>query len=241
MNEDSDPLGDGETVYATSPDSGNDTEDRDWPDHTDPEWLHFAYHILGMSQGEMGREVGISQQAIGKRMNKHGVETRGGSESTGGHEKLDDEDYLRKEYSRGKSLKEIGDELDVSDVSVLRSFRKFGIETRSRSEAIHLAMEQKYDGELYRDKEWLGSQYEDKTAIQIAGENGWSEWVVYDWLDKHGIETTPGPDPSKSDGVCKSGDGESSERKSVVKGEGGKPELNYSWTPFHERPAADKD
>lgn len=197
MSENNSPYsGDGETVYATSPKQGETERDRSaWPDHTDPEWLKLQYHHFGRSQPEMAEIAGVSSSAIGYQMNKHDLETRSNAEAVskaqGGHGKLFDEKWLRERYESGSTTTEMADELGVTHSAIVDAFNRFGIETRSRSEAARLARDRKFRDEKYRDAKWLYIQYWRllKSAGEIANENGWAKRTVFRWLDQHDIAT----------------------------------------------------
>lgn len=82
-------------------------------------------------------------------------------------------------------MNEIGSMCGVADGTVHHWIEKYGIESRSRSEA-HT------DGDIsmLRDEEWLCTEYVEKmrTGPDIASEVGVSVDTVYTWLDKHDIE-----------------------------------------------------
>lgn len=186
--------GEGETVYATAPERESEPEGKDWPDHTDPEWLKYQYCILNRNSVEMANIAGVAPNTVRWHMEKHGIERRSKSKAVsmarGGHEKSHDEEWLRDQYSNGVTLGEIAEKLDVTQAGVWGAFERLGIERRSNSEAQKLRCEREFGSEKYNDKKWLYNQYWrlGKSAEKIADENGWHSSTVIRALDRHGIQ-----------------------------------------------------
>lgn len=188
---------DGETVYATEPIEerpDSTTADDDTPNHQDPEWLYTQYWALGRSQPEMADVVGVGQTTIGRWMRRHDIETRShgkaNSMAHGGHPKLWDEEWLLKQYvNQEKSTYLIAEQLDVASRTVYRALERWGIETRTISEATRLRHEREYGDRKYNDAEWLQHQYETlgKSTVKIAEEHGWASGTVRRALHRHGI------------------------------------------------------
>lgn len=106
-----------------------------------------------------------------------------------------DEDWLRQQYvDKERSMGEIGDMCGVASGTIHNWIEKFGIESRSRSEA-HA------DGDVKKlhNKEWLKREYVEKhkPATEIADACDVTSDTVYSWLRKHDIEVR-----TTSESVC---------------------------------------
>jgi len=200
MSDDSTPLDydPSRTVYATDPDADGDTEtDRShWPDHTDPEWLHWHYWVLKRSQPEMAEIADVNYRTIGRWMDKHDIPTRDQSKANSlakcGDKRLWDDDWLREQYHGNKrSTLDIAEQLGCGESTVHRALRRHGIKTRDLSEAAKLQHEREVGDRKYNDETWLRHQYhtQGKSAPQITRENGWGETTVHRALHRHGIQT----------------------------------------------------
>lgn len=247
MGEDSDPLGDGETVYATEPSEDTPREDGvddDKPKHHRKEWLHRQYHILGKTQKEIAEIADVHKTTITNHMQKHGLETRDRnvaiSLSKGGDELLWDEEWLREQYVElEKTTIEMAEDRDVCKNTVSEALGRFGIETRGEEEAQKKAFEEKYSDRKYNDKDWLKHQYVTlgKGTPTIAEGNGWSNGTVRRALISHGIGTRTERQAAltrhERERLKESG---ADNRELISKGG-----IDASWRYFHERPAADKD
>jgi transposase len=154
----------------------------------DEEWLREQYKNQRKSQTEISNDLDVSDTAVGRWMNRHGIEARSYSESLsdGDIEKLGDEEWLREQYkNQRKSTVDIADELDVCSSTVRKWMHKHGIETRSRLGSLSDG-----DNQKLRDEEWLREQYKNqrKSTVDIADELEVDSNSVRRWIDKHGIE-----------------------------------------------------
>jgi transposase-like protein len=94
------------------------------------------------------------------------------------------EEWLREQYcEQEKSTIEIGDNLGISNTTVSKWLKKYGIETRHNSKS-------EGDTEPLRDEDWLREQYieREKTSLEIADELEIDSKTVRNWMGKHGIE-----------------------------------------------------
>lgn len=196
MSETGPYKGEGETVYATKRGSREkEASNRsNWPDHTDPEWLYYQYHVLGKSTTQMGELVGKSGDTIIYHMEKHGIERRdrveASKKSNCASKKLFDADWLRHEYvGKQRSSSDIANDLGVTAKGVLDALKREGIKPRSYSEAQEIVNEKRFSGEEYNNPRWLRHQYVKlgKSILQIAEEHGWSSATVGRALKRHGI------------------------------------------------------
>lgn len=97
-----------------------------------------------------------------------------------------DKQWLRQEYiENGRTSKEIAEQCEVSDKTILRWMDRFGIETRDPS-VIH----SDGDVEPLQDEQWLRTEYGEKgrSTYEIAQTLGVSQSCVHSWMDRHGIE-----------------------------------------------------
>lgn len=186
--------GKGDTVYATRPEKGSTESEKDWPDHTDPEWLKYQYHVLGKTQKEMGEVVGKHRTTIRYQMKKYDITTRDRSEASvvgyGTPGKLRDEGWLREQYvEKEVSPAEIAEKVDVSPRTVYNALEREGVEIRDRSEANELRAKRIHSDRKYSNPEWLKHQYLTlgKSSYQIARENDWGVETVRKALERHGI------------------------------------------------------
>lgn len=200
MTDDSTPLDydPSRTVYATDPDADGDTEtDRShWPDHTDPEWLHWHYWVLKRAQSEMAEIADVTGRTVSYWMNKHDIPTRDKSKAVslvqGVDKRLRDDEWLREQYhDNERSTLDIAEQLGCDDSSIRRALRRRGIKTRSLSEAQKTRQEREASDRKYNDETWLRHQYhtQGKSTRQIAQENEWGKTTVERALHRHGIQT----------------------------------------------------
>jgi len=121
-------------------------------DHTDPDVLEELYWDQGMTLREVAEACEVTNSAIRYQMNKHGIETRGSSEHSGGGRKvpadeLSDKEWLRKKYvEEGLGQVEIGEILGVAQSTVGRYMRKHGIDSRSPGRVVV------HEGDLSEDE-----------------------------------------------------------------------------------------
>jgi len=97
-----------------------------------------------------------------------------------------DEEWLREQYHElEKSQGELAELADATEKTIIRWMRKYGIESRSMSEA-----KSEGDIHLYTDPEWLREQHWDqgRTLNEMGELAGVSGTTVRRWMDKHDIE-----------------------------------------------------
>jgi len=97
------------------------------------------------------------------------------------------DEWLREQYHKlGKSQGEIAELADVTESTIRRWMRKYGIESRSMSEA-----KSEGDTDLYTDPEWLREQHWDqgRTLNEIGELAGVSGTTIKRWMGKLNIET----------------------------------------------------
>lgn len=102
-----------------------------------------------------------------------------------------DEAWLREQYAeKDRSLPEIADAVGASKATIHRWMDKHDIQRNPAYEG----------GGEYRDAEWLREQYWAKglSAYQIAEKVDCTANGVKYWMEKHGIETRPSPNPEGS-------------------------------------------
>jgi len=111
--------------------SSTDTS-TDWHPRDNPERLRHLYHDEGLNQREIGQRVGLSQQAVGWWMRRHGVATRQASRPNPPYDTaLRDPDYLRAAYwGREQTLSEIAAVFDVAPGTVAHWMRRHDIPRR---------------------------------------------------------------------------------------------------------------
>lgn len=187
---------DGETVYATEPvTEPQDDEEPDGPVHRDKEWLHYQYNILGKPMAELADAAEVDETTILYQMEKHGLDRWDKSEAVskgrGAGNKLWNEEWLRDQYdNKEKSALQIADELDTVKGAVYNALDRYGIETRTPSEARTIRHEREYGDEEYNNSSWLYHQYAvlGKSISTIAEENGWSTSPVQRALKRYNIK-----------------------------------------------------
>lgn len=116
----------------------------------DSEWLKEQYITKNRTCKEIGEEIGVSNNAIHKRVVKLGLKKeRKISENIA--EKLQDKDFIIHEYyTLGKSFKEIAEELETSHSAVERAFHKLNLIPRNNrfgyTDGFHSSFEKKTAG-----------------------------------------------------------------------------------------------
>ena len=155
-----------------------------------PDWLREQHWENNHTLSEIGEMVGVSDTAVIRKMEDYDVETktRAQAQTDGDIEQLRDREWLKNQYwERGRTLADIGDELDVTDVTVNEWMKKHGIERRDTT-----ASEVQADGnvEPLKDADWLREHYVEKemSAGEIAAELGVSKTPVLRFMKEHGIK-----------------------------------------------------
>lgn len=153
--------------------------------YRDKEWLCSRYVDDKMSLREIGRDCGVSHDAIRRWLEKFGIDRRHSYDVSVDDDRYKDKEWLYDQYwNEPKTASEIADECGVSKATISYWLDKFEIETRKGR-----AMTK----ELYyklNDGDWLREKYvnELKSAYEISELVGSSASLVYDKLDEFGIE-----------------------------------------------------
>jgi len=103
--------------------------------------------------------------------------------------KYHDAEWLEQEYVENKrGTPDIARECGVVKETIRRWLHKHDIPVRKRGPEKGREFA---DTEQLEDRDWLHEQYvqKEKSAGQISNEIGCGEQTVYDWLNRHGIET----------------------------------------------------
>lgn len=109
--------------------------------YQDRDTLHEMYVEKGMSQPEIAEEFGVSSATISNYLRRNDIPTRGGGPSVE-YPKLHDEEWLHENYVRkGRSSRDIADELGVSKSAVLDGLRECGIDRRDLSTSTKMGMD----------------------------------------------------------------------------------------------------
>lgn len=139
--------------------------------------LRELYHDRGMTQGEIGGELGMSQMAVSVAMRERDIETTGpGSNRV---PELRDAEWLQEQYHGAERTQaDIADELGCTRDAVACAMKRHGIETR---------FSDRYD-ELH-DEGWLRERYVERgmTQAEIADEVGCSTSAVSHACRRHGL------------------------------------------------------
>lgn len=160
----------------------------------DEEWLREQYVEDRRSAHSIADDIGVTSATVYNWLDHHGIETRSNwaaqlsEDAVEQHKKLHGEDWLRTQYVENRrSMDDIADELDVDSSTVESWLDRYGVLTRSYSEA--RLSEQAV--ERLQDETWLREQYIEKrrSLPDIADEIGITPKGLFNWLDRHGIET----------------------------------------------------
>lgn len=173
--------------------SGGNTDDSDSrksskETYKNAEWLREQYHGKNRATTEIADEIGVSVSTICNWLDKHNINTKSNlvAQTDSDAELLENPEWLRTEYTdKGRSCKDIGDDIGVSDTTIRNWLKKHGIDRRSASEA-------RAEGNVkpLHNSDWLREQYVDqhRSTYDIAEELDISKSAVSDWLDRHNIE-----------------------------------------------------
>jgi DNA-binding XRE family transcriptional regulator len=168
------PDDSGETVEVFDSRLEETTAKRVEPEnlYKDNDWLHLNYVVLDRSVEDISRQFGIQISDVREQLQNH--EIGGDKESAWiGNAPWKNKEWLQHEYhDKKKSLPKIAADWSVSVSLLFYYMEKYGIPTRSRSEARILWEESHGGDEKYKDEEWLRRQYRDlrKPAGKIATE-----------------------------------------------------------------------
>lgn len=152
----------------------------------DAETLRDLYHRQNLTQSEIADKFDVSAVTISDWMSRHDIETRGGGGGNYGprhdDDRLYDPEYLHTEYvSKGRTSREIADELGCGKKAVLRQLEGKGIEKRPNKKRV--------DDKRVYEREFLEREYveKEKSSRQIAKDVGCSKDVVLRQLKQHNI------------------------------------------------------
>jgi transposase len=185
-SEHSSVFGPGETVEEP----GQKHRESSAPDVPEPkyqheEWLYQQYVILEKTLQEIADDCGVREKTIWRWVQKFDIDTRSGGPRPGPWK---DEGWLRSQYiGQQKSVYQIADEQDCDEKTIRNWLAEHGIEAREDSERHPASREER----RYRNEEWLREQYveNEQTAGAIADECEVAASTIYDWLERHGIDT----------------------------------------------------
>ena len=163
--------------------------------------LERLYWDEGKSAEEIGRIFGVRGSVVQEWMKKYGIPLRSRSESQKKRwekRKVKEHPILKKNilyklyWEQGKSVIEIGKELGVSEATVRKYMKRYGIPRRSRSEAntLRWKKQRKREGKVIDlSKELLEKLYvqQRKSTVEIGKQLGISPSTVRDLLRKYNI------------------------------------------------------
>lgn len=98
-------------------------------------WLREQYVDKRRTTTDMAEECDVTPTAISDWLARHGIETRNQQDAQKPDKPYADADWLREEYvEKRRSMKDIGEECDVSPPVILKWLRRYDIETRGTHE-----------------------------------------------------------------------------------------------------------
>lgn len=123
------------------------------------EELEYAYLGEGRTLEQMCDVIGVkSPITVRKILNERGINTNKNNllsmKSRKGMSNKEFKDYLIEEYSSGKSMGTIGEQLGVTPSCIRKYFLKYGIERRDRCEH--------FKGKSFNNPHWRGGRKEAK-------------------------------------------------------------------------------
>lgn len=138
--------------------------------YRDETWLREEYAEKRRSSTELANDCGVTPTTICDWLERHGIERRNQQEAQKPDKPYTDGDWLREEYvENGRSMKDIGEECDVSAAVILKWLRRHDIETRGYGE--HLR------------KEWVIIEYTDHGYVaarsSLTTDEGREHYRVY--------------------------------------------------------------
>lgn len=156
----------------------------------DEETLRHFYRQKRYSIAETARAVGCSAASVSKWLDRLDIDKRTHTEQlredSSPDELRDGDGYLREQYvKKGRSMRDIADELDVASGTVNKWLNRHGIETRSLTESQRL----RGPSEL-NDREKLRELYveERMSGSEIAKQIGTNTRSVHRRLHAFGID-----------------------------------------------------
>lgn len=145
----------------------------------DEENLRKLYKERGMTDSEIGEELGCSRNCIGKWRRKFGIESDHAVD-----DRLDNQDNLKRLYKKeGLTTYEIADKFGCCEHTVRQRLIKFNIDRRSASSD--------YAHDLLSDSDELERLYVDErlSTIEIAERADTTPSAVRYWMRQHGIDS----------------------------------------------------
>lgn len=122
-----------------------------YPQLRDESWLREQYIDEQKTGKEIADEIGCLHKYVYKWLDKHGIKRRNESKSQNLDKQYTDESWLFTEHHiKGRSIRDIADECDVSPQTIWRWMRKLDIPSKSQCE---VNLEYSYDDMKIRRKE----------------------------------------------------------------------------------------
>ena len=162
------------------------------------EWLYQKYIVEEKSSVKIAKEIGSNPSTVLTTIKRYGFKLRSTSDAAKKRQRLSkvpelgDKIWLKQKYETEKlNSYEIADLLSVTQSSVYKRLKHFGIQIRDGKEAARLRKDEhlsKYD--KLNDKSWLENKYsvEHLTCAKIAEILGCTASNVANRLKKFGID-----------------------------------------------------
>lgn len=154
--------------------------------YREKEFLEREYINKAKSIKQLADQCNASTSTIYTWLQKHNIRTRSRNTLDKGEEnEVNDEEYLRRQYwEEEKTIEEIASGVNVATATVIDRMNEFGIERRSRREALA-------NGDLSKlsNRDFLEDEYHNKgkSLSEIAEDLDLSITSVYRAMDSHGI------------------------------------------------------
>lgn len=161
--------------------------------YRDEEWLREKYVDEGLNSPQIGEMCGVSQKTVTRWLRKHDIETRGPNRGVNDDKPrpYTERDWLYRKYvMEGKSMYEIADEVDRTDMTIRRWLDRHGIERRSMSDSAKLRWEKRSEAEKEREVEKI---------VGYLEENNWHNGESNpNYIDGRGQGRSYGPEWPKA-------------------------------------------
>jgi 5-methylcytosine-specific restriction endonuclease McrA/transposase len=155
--------------------------------YKEKDWLEEKIYGENLLQHEVAKEIGVSQQTIGRWMNKHDIPKRSNQERQRlkVDERLRNKDWLVDKYKEeNKDISDIASICDVGRGTVCRWLQRHEIETRKKGTGFNI------DWETLNNKKKMFEMYVENnlTLLEISEKCNCSRNTVSSKLKEHDIE-----------------------------------------------------
>jgi len=182
---------------------GRDMSDGDLESLNNPIYLQREHWVEHKSTTQIAEDLNVHPASVCRKMNEFNIETRGQMSNSADYDKLDDLEYLHRQYvEEEKSLNQIAEDCGCSRHAVSQRMKRLDVEiVQHRDHYFTRGLEfskSQTDGDIAKlyDEEYVKRQYveNEKSMVGMAQELNLSAGAVINALRRYDIEARDYPE-----------------------------------------------